>query len=126
MAVPVKEPERWCPPYPHLGETYPIKISLPRLGRIIGHNTFDENHRMTEFALTAQITLADDWWDVVRIDTKHGEIHAHYKYRIRDYDTREVIFPIYCQNDVDRGYQHAETMLIACWDENVMRWRNGC
>ena len=125
MAAPVKEPERWHPPFPYRGETYPIKISLPQLGMIVGQTTFDEDHRMTEFALTAKVSLAGAWWDVVRFDTDHAEVHAHYKYRTRNYEDREVIFPIYCQNDVDRGYQHAEKMLIACWSDNVMRWRGG-
>lgn len=126
MSVPIDEPERWYPPHPFRGTTYPIDVRLPHLGRLIGHMKLDENHRMTEFSLTAQVTLADAWWDVVRIDSDHGEVHAHYMFRTRDYEEREVILPIYCQNDVDRGYQHAEKMLIACWSDIVMRWRGGC
>ena len=121
----VKEPERWYPPQPRRGPSYPIEIELPGLGRIIGETKHDENHRMTEFALIAQVFLADAWWDVVRIDTDHAEVHAHYMYRVRDYNDREKIHSIYCQNDVDRGYQLAEKLLIARWAENVMRWRSG-
>ena len=125
-AVPVKEPERWYPPDPQQTTTYPIKILLGELGRIIGRTEYDEAHRMTFFALTAQVLLADFWWDVVRIDTCHGEVHAHYMYRTRDYEERETILVINCQNEVDRGYQQAEKMLITCWPEHEKRWRGGC
>jgi hypothetical protein len=125
-AIPAPEPERWYPPEPDPDLEYKINIPMPGLGRIIGRTQFDESNRMTEFSITAQVFLADAWWDVVRIDTRHAEVHAHYKYRTRDYEEREVIKVIHGQNDVDAGYQLAETLLIASWSDNVTRWHGGC
>lgn len=124
-AIPPPEPERWFPPEPDPGVEYKINIPMSGLGRIIGRTQFDESDRMTEFSLTAQVPLDNAWWDVIRVDTCHGEVHAHYMYRTRDYEEREVIKVIYCQNDVDAGYQLAETLLIASWSDNVARWHGG-
>jgi hypothetical protein len=98
---------------------------MPGLGLIVGYTQFDESHRMTRFCLTAQVRLADAWWDVIRVDTCHDEVHAHYMYRTRTYEEKEAIEPIYCQNDVDKGYQLAEALLIASWQDNVARWHGG-
>jgi hypothetical protein len=125
MAIPAAEPERWYPPEPDPELEYPVTIPILGLGRIIGRTQFDESHRMTEFALTAQIYYADAWWDVVRIDSDHGEVHAHYFHRKRDYADREVLLTIYSQNDVDTGYQMAEKLLVASWADHVQRWRGG-
>jgi hypothetical protein len=123
--IPPAEPERWHLPEANPDLQYKINIPMPGVGRIIGQTQFDELDRMTRFCLTAQVFLADAWWDVVRVDTCHDEVHAHYMYRIRNYEEREVIKPIYCQNDVDRGYQLAEALLIASWSDNVARWHGG-
>jgi hypothetical protein len=119
------ERERWYPPEADPDLEYKINISMPGLGRIIGRTQFDGSNRLTEFCLTAQVFLAGAWWDVMRVDTCHGEVHAHYMYRTRDYEEREVIQAIYSQNDVDSGYQLAETLLIASWSDNVARWHGG-
>jgi hypothetical protein len=124
-AIPAPEPERWYPPEPDPSLEYPINMPMPGLGRIIGRTQFDEANRMTEFCMIAQVRLAGAWWDVVRVDTCHGEVHAHYMYRTRDYEEREVIHHIYCQNDVDSGYQLAEKLLIASWSDHVTRWHGG-
>jgi hypothetical protein len=125
LSIPAPEPERWYPPEPNPELEYKVEVPMPGVGRIIGRTQFDESHRMTEFSLTAQVYLADTWWDVIRVDTCHGEVHAHYMYRTRDYESREVIRPIYCQDDVDDGYQLAETLLIASWTDHVRRWNDG-
>jgi hypothetical protein len=121
-AIPPPEPERWYPPEADPSLEYLINMPLAGLGRIIGRTQFDESNRMTEFCLTAQVFLAEAWWDVVRVDTCHGEVHAHYMYRTRVDEGREIIHPIYCQNDVDRGYQLAYTLLVASWSDHVKRW----
>jgi hypothetical protein len=125
MAIPAQEPERWYPPEPDPELEYRINVPILGLGRIIGRTQFDESHRMTEFALTAQIYYANAWWDVVRIDTAHGEVHAHYFHRTRDNPDREVLLTINSQNDVDAGYQLADTLLVASWADHVQRWRGG-
>lgn len=127
MAMPVEtgERERWYPPKPSTGETYSITIPILPGGLIVGRTVFDEAHRMTEFCLVAQVLHDGAWWEVVRVDTCHGEVHAHYMYRTRVEEEPETILPIYNQNDVDRGYQRAEKMLITCWEDNVRRWRDG-
>jgi hypothetical protein len=122
---PAETDERWYPPDPEHCESYPVTIVLPPNGRIKGRMDFDESDRMTEFSLTSQVWHADAWWDVVRVDSYHAEVHIHYFYRTRSYEDREVIFPIRNQNDVDRGYLHAERMLVACWFDHERRWRDG-
>jgi hypothetical protein len=124
-SIAAPERERWYPPEPDPELEYLINIPIAELGRIIGRTQFDESNRMTEFSLTAQVYLAEEWWDVARVDTAHGEVHAHNMYRTRDYEEREVIQVIYCQNDVDSGYQLAETLLITSWSDNVARWKGG-
>jgi hypothetical protein len=124
-AIPAPERERWYPPEADPDLEYKIDIRMPGLGRIIGRTQFDESNRLTEFCLTAQVFLAGAWWDVMRVDTCHGEVHAHYMYRTRDYEEREVIQTIYSQNDVDSGYQLAEALLIASWSDSVARWHGG-
>jgi hypothetical protein len=124
-AIAPPEPERWYPPDLDTGVEYPINIPMSGLGRIIGRTRFDDSNRMTEFSLTAQVPLDNAWWDVIRVDTCHGEVHAHYMHRTRDYEEREVIKVIYSQTDVDVGYQLAETLLIASWSDIVARWRGG-
>ena len=104
---------------------YKINMEIGELGRIIGCALFDESHRMTDFCLTAQVYHADAWWDVVRVDTKHGAVHAHHMYRTRADEEPEEIKPIYGQDDVDSGYQLAETLLIANWADHVTRWNRG-
>jgi len=125
MTIPVPEPVHWFPPAADPELEYPYNVVMPGLGRIIGRTQFDEAHRMTEFALSAQVFHADAWWDVVRIDTDHGEVHIHYFHRTRSYADRDVLRPIFCQNDVDKGFQLAETMLIALWSDHVKRWQGG-
>jgi hypothetical protein len=123
-AIPAPEKPRWYPPEPTPEFTeYKINLPIPGVGRIIGRTQHDESQRMTEFALTAQVYHADAWWDVVRVDTAHGAVHAHYMYRTRDYEVKEPIRDIYSQNDVDTGYQLAETLLIANWEDNIARWK---
>ncbi len=114
--IPVREPPRWYPPEPDPELEYKINLPMPDLGRIIGRTQFDEANRLY---------LDGAWWDVALVDTDHGEVHAHFMHRTRDYADREVFLEILSQNDVDTGYQQAETLLIACWAENVARWRGG-
>jgi hypothetical protein len=116
------EPKRWHLPEASPDLQYKINIPMADLGRIIGQTQFDESDRMTRFCLTAQVLHDSAWWDVVRVDTCHDEVHAHYMYRTRNYEEIEVINPIYSQNDVDGGYQLAEALLIAKWSDNVARW----
>jgi hypothetical protein len=123
--IPAETDRRWYPPDPEHTDTYPINFLIGDLGRIIGRAEFDEANRMTEFSLTAQTYLAGAWWDVARVDSADGEVHVHYFYRTRTYADREVLFPIRCQNDVDRGYVLADKLLVVCWDDNVRRWRHG-
>lgn len=124
-AIPVPEPKRWYPPEGDPAEEYPINLPMGKLGRIIGRTLYDESARMIFFALTAQIFLADAWWDIMRVDTCHGEVHAHYMFRTRSYEETETIQVIYSQNDVDGGYQLAEKLLIANWQDHATRWRGG-
>ena len=123
--IAAEKDQRWYPPDPEHTETVLINFLIGDLGRIIGRAEFDEANRLTEFSLTAHTRLAGDWWDVARVDTAHGEVHIHYFYRTRSYYDREVILPIYCQNDVDRGYLAAERLLVVCWDDNLRRWHDG-
>ena len=60
----------------------------------------------------------------MRVDTAHGEVHAHFFHRTRPAE-REVILVISSQNDVDTGYLRAETLLLASWSDDVSRWRGG-
>ena len=123
--IPLPEPPRWYPPEPDPDLEYKINVPMPGLGRIIGRTQFDAANRMTEFAMTAQVYHDGVWWDVARVDTAHAEVHAHFMYRTRSYEDREVLLEIVTQNDVDTGYQQAEALLIACWAENVTRWKGG-
>jgi hypothetical protein len=122
--IPVPGPPRWNPPEPDPDLEYKVNIPMPGLGRIIGRTQFDVANR-TEFAMTAQVHHDGMWWDVARVDTVHGEVHAHFMYRTRSYEDREVLLEVFTQNDVDTGFQQAEALLIACWAENVTRWRGG-
>ena len=124
LATPVAE-EPWRKPDPGQGERYPIDFRTSRDSRIKGWTQFDESNRMLDFCLLAQVLHDGHWWDTVKVDTCHDEVHAHYYYRTRTYEDREVIKPISCLNDVDSGYQLAEILVITCWGEHVARWRDG-
>lgn len=116
---------RWYPPDPEHDECYPINFLIGDDERIVGRVQFDQANRMTEFSLKAQIYFAGSWWDVVRFCTDHAEVHVHFYYRTRTYTEREVLYPIRCQDDVDRGYMDADKMLVVNWEDYVRRWHGG-
>ena len=80
---------------------------------------------MLDFCLISQVYHAGDWWDVVKVDTCHHEVHAHFYYRTRTYEDREVLAEIHNLNDIDLGYRLADHLVIACWEENEAGWRDG-
>jgi hypothetical protein len=128
-SLPVLDPpvheEPWKRPAAGQGELYPIDLRLPGRGRVKGWTQFDESNRMLDFCLLAQVFHDGEWWDVIKFDTWHDSVHVHYYYRTRTYVDKEVIIPIQCMNDVDRGYRMADTLVITCWRENLARWRDG-
>jgi hypothetical protein len=117
--------ERWQRPEPGQGERYEIDIAMPGVGRIKGYTQFDDDNRMINFCLLSQVFHAADWWDVVKVDTCHDAIHAHFYYRTRSYDEKEDLLPITCIDDIDLGYRLADKLVIACFEEHVARWRDG-
>jgi hypothetical protein len=118
---------RWSPDPGSIAEEYPINMPIPGLGRVVGRQALDEGNRLVEFSLTAQVEVSPgEWSDVVRIDTEHEEVHIHYFSRDRRQIGREVISPIRHISDVDRGYEHAYTLLVVKWADHERRWRGGC
>jgi len=114
--------EGWSPDFTNT-ETYPIKMPLPGLGRIMGRQTLDFAGRLIDFALTSQVRGTEgNWLDVVRVDSKHGTVHAHYFSPTGVQRQREEILRISSHQDVDRGYMWAEAMLTEQWHDNLKGW----
>jgi len=87
----------WAPNLENL-ENYPIRVVLPGLGRVVGRQALDERGRLAEFALEAQIrSKSGTWLKMIRVDTKHDEVHVHYFAKIDEESVterrREVWFP---------------------------------
>ena len=120
--APPEKDARWYPPDPEHTETYLVNVPIGGDGRVIGRTEFDGSNRMTEFSLTAQTLFVGYWCDVARVDTAHAKVHVHYFYRTRREEDTEVIRIVRCQNDVDKGYQAGEKLLIVNWEDNLRRW----
>lgn len=126
MSTPaLQEDIRWSPD-PAQVEDWPFVTVLLDLGRLIGRQGLDAiTGRMVEFAIIAQVDVADRWIDVARVDTCHEEVHLHLKSRTGAEIGRNVLRTIYSPNDVERGWDEGEAMLLARWDEHVRRWSCG-
>jgi hypothetical protein len=124
------EPEedvRWSPD-PDSVEDWPFKLPLDGLGQIVGRQGLDkQTMRIAEFSLTAQVEYQGLWHDVARVDTCHEEVHLHLigKDGEEIEDARAVLMPIRDMGDVHRGYDMAEKLLIADWEQHVRRWERG-
>lgn len=119
------EDARWSPD-PDSTETWPVKLLLDGLDRIMGRQGLDkETGRLAEFSLTSQVEDGGRWCDVARVDTCHEEVHFHLFSGNGDEILRESLLPIRSINDVDRGYPMGEKVLLAGWEEHVKRWNRG-
>lgn len=126
MSVPVDEDQRWYPDLDSVAEEYQINMPVLEVGRIVGRQVLNGNGRLIEFSLTAQIQLPDGTWsDVVRVDSRHAEVHIHYYSCTGRQRGRDVLSIIRSIDDVGRGYELAETLIIVKWEEHERGWLHG-
>jgi hypothetical protein len=114
----------WLPD-PDDCEDYGYTFDLGGAARVIVRlRTY--NTKIIEFAMTQQTrTAADAWREVIRIDSAHGEVHAHRFNRSGEQFLRSVLRPITAIADVEEGYQEAEAIIFDGWQENLERWSRG-
>jgi hypothetical protein len=119
------EETRWSPD-PEDVEDWPFVTPILGVGQITGRQGLDvHSGRLVEFAMVAQISVAGRWCDVAAVDTRHEEVHFHLLSRTGHRIARKVLFPIYGPDDVDRGWDEGERMLLSGWEEHVRRWECG-
>lgn len=123
----IEQRKRWRRPNLDESDYYgrPFRITIGPRSQIIVYTQFDLDDRLVDFWMVAQAFHNDAWWDIVRVDVCDGMVVAHYMYRTRDYEESDKILDLYQQQDVEEGYDLANTMLITCWTENLARWRDG-
>src|SRR5215468_7692552 len=124
MAVPTPVAEPWLPDPDECEDHPPYTFDLGPDARVIvrlrTHVT-----RLVEFALIQQVRYDGQWREVVKIDTAHGEVHAHWFHHSGAQSARTVLQPIRNVDDVDEGYRRAESIVFDNWQTNQRRWQRG-
>lgn len=85
---------------------------------------FGEDGRVTDFCMCIQVPIEGEWNDVLRIDCCHGEVHVH-RFDSGGRETRKVLFPVYSQEDVEKGFDQATRLIYEQADVALMGWERG-
>lgn len=126
MSVPVPNdvpPASWTPNLEECQEAR-YSIDLGPSDRLVIRLNEDPHEQIVEFAVVQQTLVGGTWEEVLRVDTAHAEVHVHH-FRRAGGESREVLATITGPNDVTRGYDEAYAMVLAGWNDNVRRWRDG-
>jgi hypothetical protein len=124
-ALPAAPTPRWSPD-PERVEDFPVNLPLLGMGRIIGRQGLDmDSGRLVEFSISAQVEYQGAWSEVARVDTAHEEVHLHVRSRNGLYIARSVLCIISGPQDVDKGYEDGERLLLTNWEEHEGMWRRG-
>lgn len=117
--------EHAWPPAPADCRPDGMKVDLGDGNRLVLDLTYFQA-RLAGFALIHQTEAGPGRWvDVIKVDTKHDEVHAHrYDTEGREFD-RRVIRPIEGFADVDTGYTDAYCLVTERIGENLRRWARG-
>jgi len=83
--------------------------------------------KVVDFAIMQQVLVEDEWTEVTRIDTKHGEVHRH-NFTCDGAEDRIVIekIPTACGNSwdfVDSWFQKALDIMFNEWESRRTEWR---
>lgn len=71
------------------------------------------NGRLVEFAIMIQKPNGEDWYDIIRADCDHHEVHIHV---FVPSASRKIIRKINTQNDVIEGYHEAKTAVYDAYE----------
>lgn len=96
-------------------------------GTRIAHRIWRADGRLTDFAIQVQVDVGDadkdEWYDIIRVDCCHGEVHMHRVYS--DDSVYAVLKSIQSQADVQLGFNDADEQVWDQYEEHVRRWRGG-
>lgn len=84
-------------------------------------------HAIVEFAVIQQTFDRGKWRDVYAVDSCHdSDVHAHRYARSTDQRAGEpeILMPITCEADVQKGYNQAYDHVERAWSANYARWHD--
>jgi hypothetical protein len=125
MAAPA--PERWQPDR-RKAKTEEWHQHVSAEDRFTWREVRNGQRQLIDFALSQWHWVGpdeDDWAEIVRVDTDHGEVHRHTFRPDGTQAVRKKYLDIECYDDYEQGRQYAIRSVVDRWDTNLRGWEYG-
>jgi hypothetical protein len=104
------------------GEVEVFHVPLTDEDRIVVRLVTGLRSQLLDFALTQQVRDGGQWYDVVRYDCAHDEVHVD---RFRKGRRGSVKKSVCGLDQIEDGYEIANNAIFDGWEENRRRYFNG-
>lgn len=115
----------WGTPDPETIQEYTYSALLPEQDILIHRFEMDDRDRILGFAMMHMTKGPKSNEQVIRIDTRHSEVHLHQFGCGNVQLARRVLRIIREQRDVEVGYDEALDVITENWEEHKRRWQRG-
>ena len=124
-SIPQIETWAWGTPDPETIQEYTYSTVLPEQDILIHRFEMDDRDRILGFAMMHMTKGSKGNEQVVRIDTRHSEVHLHQFGQGNVQISRRVLRNIRELKDVEVGYDEALDVITENWEEHKRRWQRG-
>lgn len=119
--------ERWClgTPDPETIQEHTYRTALPEGDILVHRFEQDDRDRLHGYAVMHMTWSGKGLEQVVRIDTRHQEVHLHQFGRGGVELSRRCLRIIQSLRDIEEGYDEALELITENWEEHKRRWQRG-